>query len=186
MGRIAKSQQQARAKARQRRIALDQDRAIRDERVEAAAGEVFLALAERADASGQIRTAEVRAGDALQRILAEGIKADGVAQLCDLPVGEVHRLRRAAQTAQDSRGDVDPGSEAQPRSPDERVATGAALSRRSERGSAQLPPEQPAATAPARRQVDVLSAGRPGHAHPTASRILHPQTSDQRGHAAPT
>jgi len=150
MGRIAKSQQQARAKARQRRIALDHDRAMRDERVEAAAGEAILALAERADASAQVQAAEVRVGDALRRILAEGIKADGVAQLCDLPVGEVHRLRRAAQTAQDSRGDVDPACEAQPRSPDERAASGAALSRRSERGSAQLPPEQPAATAPAR------------------------------------
>jgi hypothetical protein len=51
---------------------------------------------------------------------------------------------------QDSRGDADPACEAQPRSPGERAASGAALSRRSERGSAQLPPEQPAATAPAR------------------------------------
>jgi len=143
MGRIAKSQQQARAKARQRRIALDHDRAIRDERVEAAAGEVFLALAERADAWDRVQAAEIRAGDALQRILAEGIKADGVAQLCDLPVGEVHRLRRAAQTVQDSRGDADPAREPKPGSPDEQAASGAALSRRSERGSAQLPPEQP-------------------------------------------
>jgi hypothetical protein len=99
MGHVAKSQQQARAKARQRRIALDHDRTVRDEHVEEAAGEVFLALAERADALGQVQAAEIRGGDALQRILAEGIKADGVAQLCDLPVGEVHRLRRAAQTA---------------------------------------------------------------------------------------
>ena len=150
MGRIAKSQQQARAKARQRRIALDHDRAIRDERVEAAAGEVFLALAERADASAQVQAAEVRVGDALQRILAEGIKADGVAQLCDLPVGEVHRLRRAAQTVQDSRGDADRACELQPSAPGERAVSGAALSRRSERGSAQPPPEQPAATALAR------------------------------------
>jgi len=147
MGRIAKSQQLARAKARQRRIALDHDRVIRDERVEAAAGEVFLALAERADALGQVQAAEVRVGDALRRILAEGVKADGVAQLCDLPVGEVHRLRRAAQTAQNSRGDDDPAYEGQPRSLDEQAASGAALSRRSERGPAQLPPEQPAATA---------------------------------------
>jgi hypothetical protein len=147
MGRIAKSQQQARAKARQRRIALDHDRAMRDERVEAAAGEAILALAERADASAQVQAAEVRVGDALQRILAEGIKADGVAQLCDLPVGEVHRLRRAAQTVQDSRGDGDPACEVQPRSPDEQAASGASLSRRSERGPAQLPQEQPVATA---------------------------------------
>jgi hypothetical protein len=150
MGRIAKSQQQARAKARQRRIALDHDRAIRDERVEAAAGEAFLALAERSDAWDGVQAAEVRVGDALQRILAEGIKVSGVAQLCDLPVGEVHRLRRTAQTVQDSRGDASSAREAQPRSPDERAASSAALSPRSERGSAQAPPEQPAATAPAR------------------------------------
>ena len=150
MGRIAKSQQQARAKARQRRIALDHDRAMRDERVEAAAGEAILALAERVDASAQVQAAEVRVGDALRRILAEGIKADGVAQLCDLPIGEVHRLRRAAQTMQDSRGIADPACELQPRAPDERAVSGAALSRRSERCSAQLSPEQPAVTPLAR------------------------------------
>ena len=150
MGRIAKSQQQARAKARQRRIALDHDRAMRDERVEAAAGEAILALAERVDASAQVQAAEVRVGEALWRILAEGIKADGVAQLCDLPIGEVHRLRRAAQTVQDSSGDADPACEPTSGSPDEQAVSGAALSRRSERGSAQLSPEQPAATALAR------------------------------------
>jgi len=149
MGRIAKSQQLARAKARQRRIALDHDRAIRDERVEAAAGEVFLALAERADASAQVQEAEVRVGDALQRILAEGIKADGVAQLCDLPVVEVHRLRRAAQTVQDSHVDADLACEPKQGSPDGRAASGADLPRQSERGPAH-PPEQPAATALAR------------------------------------
>ena len=149
MGRIAKSQQQARAKARQRRIALDHDRAVRDERVEAAAGEVFLALAERADASGQVRAAEVRVGDALQRILAEGIKADGVAQLCDCPsvkftgyVGQPKRCRTpVAMPTRHAR---------RSRSPVERAASGVALSRRCARGSAQLPPEQPAATRPAR------------------------------------
>jgi hypothetical protein len=150
MGRIAKSQQQARAKARQRRIALDHDRAMRDERVEAAAGEAILALAERVDASAQVQAAEVRVGDALRRILAEGIKADGVAQLCDLPIGEVHRLRRAAQTVQDSRGDADPVCEPKSGSPDGRAASGAALSRRSDRGSAQLLPGQPAVTELAR------------------------------------
>jgi hypothetical protein len=150
MGRIAKSQQQARAKARQRRIALDHDRAIRDKRVEATAAEAILALGERDEAFLQVRAAEVRAGDALQRVIAQGVKVGGAAQLCDLSVGEVQRLRRAAQAVQDSHGDADPASEAEPRCPHEQAASGAALSRRSERGSAQLPPEPPAATAPAR------------------------------------
>ena len=108
MGRVAKLEQQARAKARQRRIAMDYDRATRDKRVEATAAEAILALGERDDAAGQVRAAEVQAGDALQQIIAEGVKVGGVAQLCDLSVGEVQRLRRAAQEAQGSHGNVGP------------------------------------------------------------------------------
>lgn len=108
MGRVAKSEQQARTKARQRRIALDHDRAARDERVEAAAAAAILGLAERDQALGQVRAADRRVGEALQRIITEGIKVDGVAQLCDLSVGEVQRLRRVAQDARESRRNVDP------------------------------------------------------------------------------
>ena len=108
MGRIAKLEQQARTKAHQRRIAMDHDRATRDKRVEATAAEAILALGERDDAVRQARAAEARAGDALQRIIAQDVKVGGVAQLCDLSVGEVQRLRWAAPTAQDSRGNVDP------------------------------------------------------------------------------
>src|SRR5471030_1527270 len=108
MGRVAKLEQQARTKARQRRIAMDYDRATRDKRVEANAAEAILALGEREDALRQVRAAEVRAGDALQRIIAEDVKVGGVAQLCDLSVGEVQRLRRAAQEAQGSHGNAGP------------------------------------------------------------------------------
>jgi len=108
MGRVAKLEQQARTKARQRRIAMDYDRATRDKRVEANAAEAILALGEREDAVRQVRSAEVRAGDALQRIIAEDVKVGGVAQLCDLSVGEVQRLRRATHDAQGSHGNADP------------------------------------------------------------------------------
>jgi hypothetical protein len=108
MGRVANSQQQARTRARKRRIALDYDRAAREKRIEAAAAEAILALGAREDATGQVRAAEVLAGDALQRIIAEGVKAGGAARLCHLSVGEVHRFRRAAQEVQDCRGDADP------------------------------------------------------------------------------
>lgn len=121
MGRIAKLEQHARAKARQRRIALDYDRATRDKRVEATAAEAILALGARDDAVRQVRTAEVRAGDALQRIIAEGVKVGGVAQLCDLSVGEVQRLRRGAQEAQHSRGNVHPAGPNPVGSPDVRL-----------------------------------------------------------------
>ena len=118
MGRIAKLEQQARTKARQRRIAMDYDRATRDMRVEATAAEAILALGEREDAVRQVRSAEVRAGDALQRIIAEDVKVGGVAQLCDLSVGEVQRLRRAAQEAKDSRGHFGPSDPNPVGSPD--------------------------------------------------------------------
>jgi len=118
LGRIAKSEQQARTKARQRRIAMDYARATRDKRVEANAAEAILALGEREDAVRQLRSAEVRAGDALQRIIAEDVKVGGVAQLCDLSVGEVQRLRRAAQEAKDSRGHVDHAGPSPVGSPD--------------------------------------------------------------------
>jgi hypothetical protein len=89
MGATAKLEQQARTKARQRRIALDYDRATRDTRVEASAAQAILALAACENAARQVRAAEVRAGDALQRVIDQGIKVSGVAQLCDVPVGEV-------------------------------------------------------------------------------------------------
>jgi hypothetical protein len=97
MGRVAALQQQSRASARRRRIALDHDRAVRDQRVEAATAQAILALGERDDALGQVRAAQGRVGAALRRIIAEGIKVDAVSALCDVSVGEVRRLLRAAE-----------------------------------------------------------------------------------------
>lgn len=108
MGRVAKSQQQARAKARARRIELDHDRAARDEHVEAAAVEAIVALGERDEAMVQVTAAEVRVGEALLRIIALGIKVGGVARLCDLSASEVNRLRRLTQTAGDPLADPQP------------------------------------------------------------------------------
>ena len=148
MGRVANSQQQARIRARQRRIALDYDRAARDRRVEAAAAEAILALGARDDATGQVRAAEVLAGDALARIIAEGVKVGGAARLCHLSVGEVHRLRRAAQEAQDShdpRGHADPIGQELVASPDAAARTlGDAQTRRRGTDPAQRPAQQPA------------------------------------------
>ena len=151
MGRIAKLEQQARAKARQRRIAMDYDRATRDKRVEATAAEAILALGAHEDTVRQVRAAEVRAGDALQRIIAEGNKVGGVAQLCDLSVGEVQRFRHAAQSAQDSRGHVGPANPNPVGSPDVTLsALGDAQARPRGTDREHGPPEQPVATARAR------------------------------------
>jgi len=86
------SRQQALAKARERRSALDQDRVARDRRVEETTAQVLLQLQERAAA------AEI--GAALRRLLQdEGIPAQGVGALVDLTVGEVRRLTRAVPAA---------------------------------------------------------------------------------------
>ena len=108
MGRVAKLEQQARTRARARRIALDYDRAARDRRVEAAAAEAILALEVRGDAERDVRAAEVLVGDALHRILAEGVKVGSAAQLCHLSVGEVQRFRQAANMAPYSSGHIGP------------------------------------------------------------------------------
>ncbi len=130
--------------ARARRIALDHDRAARDERVEAAAAEAILALADRDDAVSLVRAAEVRVGEALQRIIAKGVKVDGAAQLCDLTVGEVHRLRRVVRAGQDAPGDADPADQEPAESPDVAARTlGDAQTRRRGPDPAQGPAQQP-------------------------------------------
>jgi hypothetical protein len=148
MGRVATLQQQARARARRRRIALDHDRSARDRRVEAATAEAILALGERDDALGQVRAAQGRVGDALRRIVVEGIKVDGVARLCDVSVGEVRRLLRAAEAGQDTRSTAVPAGLDPAGSPDVTVqAPDEAQARPRGVDPAPPPPEQPAATA---------------------------------------
>jgi len=94
------SRQQAMAKARERRSALDQDRAARDRRVEEATAQVLLQLQERAAAEQAVQVANTEIGAALRRLLQdEGIAAHGVGALVDLTVGEVRRLTRAGPAA---------------------------------------------------------------------------------------
>jgi len=94
------SRQQALAKARERRSALDQDRAARDRRVEEATAQVLLQLQERAAAEQAVQVANAQIGAALRRLLQdEGIAAEGVAGLVDLTVSEVRRLARAVLPA---------------------------------------------------------------------------------------
>ncbi len=94
------SRQQAMAKARERRSALDQDRVARDRRVEEATAQVLLQLQERAAAEQAVQVANTEIGAALRRLLQdEGIAAQGVGRLVDLTVGEVRRLTRAVPAA---------------------------------------------------------------------------------------
>jgi len=90
------SRQQAMAKARERRSALDQDRVARDRRVEEATAQVLLQLEERAAAEQAVQVANTEIGAALRRLLQdEGIAAQGVGALVDLTVTQVRRLTRA-------------------------------------------------------------------------------------------
>lgn len=83
-------------KARERRVALDRDRQARDSRVEQAAARVFLGVEQRDAAERAVHDAGVGIGQALLELLAERMKVDDVAELCDLDTTEVRRLVRLA------------------------------------------------------------------------------------------
>jgi len=96
----SRQQAMAMAMARERRSALDQDRAARDRRVEEATAQVLLQLQERAAAEQAVQIANAQIGAVLRRLLNdEGIAAQGVGGLVDLTVSEVRRLARAVPTA---------------------------------------------------------------------------------------
>jgi len=100
MASTVSSRQQAMAKARERRSALDQDRVARDRRVEEATAQVLLQLQERAAAEQAVQVANTESGAALRRLLQdEGIAAEGVGRLVNLTVTQVRRLARAVPTA---------------------------------------------------------------------------------------
>ena len=94
---MASTKQAALAKARQRRVALDQDRAARDSRVELAAAEVYVLIEDRSAAEQAMHAANVAVGAVLRRLLEqESLTLEGVAQLCDLELAEVRRLTRTS------------------------------------------------------------------------------------------
>jgi hypothetical protein len=99
MPSTAKVDQAARVKARERRLAMERDRAARDARIEDAAAAVFAALASRTDAECAATAADERVAGGLRRLLEEGLTTHQAAQLCDLTAGAVQKLlRRHAAT----------------------------------------------------------------------------------------
>lgn len=104
MGQTAGKAQRVRAQeraarleqARQRRLELDKDREARDARVDAAVADVYQAHDDRQEATRAIELAEQRIGDAINRILGEGVPLAQVAELTELSVPQVQRLRAAA------------------------------------------------------------------------------------------
>ena len=115
MGETARRAQRGRAderdarlaKARARRLELDKDREARDARIDAALADVYQAQDEREAAARAIDACEVRTGEAIARILAEGVPMAQVAELTELSINQVQRLKAAAA---ESKRDPSPGA----------------------------------------------------------------------------
>ncbi len=104
MGRTANSEQDGRARARDRRLdrararrlALDTGRAERDARIDVAVADVYQAQDDKATAVEAIADADQRIGQAIRRLISEGITTAQAAQLCELTVTAVQRLKSDA------------------------------------------------------------------------------------------
>jgi hypothetical protein len=83
-------------RARQRRLELDKDREAREARVDAAVADLYQAQDDRQDAVQAIELAEQRIGEAINRVLGEGVPLAQAAELTELSVTQVQRLRAAA------------------------------------------------------------------------------------------
>jgi hypothetical protein len=129
MGGTARSEQGARAKAREARIAkarerrleLDKGREARDARIDAAVADVYLALDERLEALQVAEQADLKMGAAIRRVLAEGVPLAQAAELTELTPNQVQKLRTLGDDRAD--GDAEDGVAAVPgrsaeRSPD--------------------------------------------------------------------
>ncbi len=108
----AKTAQQARTKARERRLAaLDTDRAARDKRIETAAAAVFLGLDDLAAARLAVGQVEDGIGDALRDLVNEGLSVEQAAELCELSVAEVRKLTRRKPAADAGKSNGAPARE---------------------------------------------------------------------------
>jgi hypothetical protein len=99
MASTTKVDQAARAKARERCIALDKDRQARDARIEAGAAEVFAGVAARESAKAQVKAAEDTMATGLVALMKEGLTTVQVAELCELTVSEVQKLTKKRHRA---------------------------------------------------------------------------------------
>lgn len=105
------SRQAALVRARERRRELDRDRDARDERVEEATAEAFVALDARAEGQEAVTAASAQLGTAVRKLLAEDVTAEKAAALLELDMAEVRRLSKATPTAPGRRDRV-PANEA--------------------------------------------------------------------------
>jgi hypothetical protein len=113
MGRTAKSAQGVRAgerdariaKARQRRLELDKDKEARDARIDQAVADVYLAQDERDEAGKVVEAADAKIGAAIARILAERVPMAQVAELTEMSVNQVQKLKAATVEPTETAGE---------------------------------------------------------------------------------
>lgn len=87
----------ARARARQQRILLDAERALRDEAIEEAASQFFQFSDQRDQLREQITELETQMAAPISQLIELGEPQRRVAQLLDLTVEEVKQLRAAGR-----------------------------------------------------------------------------------------
>jgi hypothetical protein len=95
-------------RARHRRLELDKHREAREARIDAAVADVYQAQDDRHEAVQAIELAEQHIGEALNRILGEGVPLARVAELTELSVTQLQRLRAAAAGETRTGPDVTP------------------------------------------------------------------------------
>lgn len=102
MGKVTNKAVEARRRAKERRVKLYEDRAAKDERIEAAAAAFFVAQAEREDALAAVAAADASlAGQVRVLFDDEDLTQAEVAELLDIESSEVRRLSRLAAGSAD-------------------------------------------------------------------------------------
>jgi len=87
----------ARDRAREARLALDAERAKRDEKIEDAAAQFFDAIDERAELVAQLDRLDGMMGAAIEALTTLGEPVNRISALLDIDVKEMRRLRPAPE-----------------------------------------------------------------------------------------
>lgn len=94
--------QAALRKAREKRLALDADRDVRDRRIEDATADVLVLVDERTKTEAAVARINEQIGAGLRRLMDEGVRVEGAAKLGGLATAEVRRLTKPLAVAEDT------------------------------------------------------------------------------------
>lgn len=101
MARTVNVKQAALRKAREKRLALDADRDVRDRRIEDATADVLVLVDERVESEAALARINEQIGAGLRRLLDEGVRVEEAAELGGLDTAEVRRLTKPPSAAGD-------------------------------------------------------------------------------------